>query len=563
MLNKRQQKVVFESEGNTIVGASPGTGKTRTLIARAQYRLESIPKHQHLALITYTNAGADEISSRLIADKKNIFIGTIHRFCLEFILRPFGWIYSWDKPRVVTYHERKEFLSLNEDIDLGQSPIDELNKIKRRLDGKLDNSVSWGNGRTLEYVADLYFDFLKAKKAIDFNDILYRSYKIISENDFVVTSLASRFYEILVDEFQDTNIFQYEILKIINSNNRSTFFLVGDEKQKIYRFAGAIQNAFQRASEDFNAPVKELNVTYRSTKNIIDAYSTLFQNHPRLENGSDYKDLDCKLAIRETDRDTNNQTIENFINYLTQKVNLPLSEIAVLTTSWPDAFNISRHLRKKYHVVGLGALPHRSVSSSTFSLLKSIAKFLYVPKVQNLRIIKRNVEFHALENNLMVSEEDIVYLTNSAISTAKGIDQNQTLIEGLNQIKTLFGSIFGFSHSSFDDLASRIEPEEATLWTIGKYLKTLSGVEGITVNTIHQSKGLEYHSVILNGVNEGRIPYQFWDRTTKKRGALTGEALEDGRTLLYVGMSRAKVGLILLHGWKPSLFIPRIRKSNA
>ena len=114
-------------------------------------------------------------------------------------------------------------------------------------------------------------------------------------------------------------------------------------------------------------------------------------------------------------------------------------------------------------------------------------------------------------------------------------------------------------HSTFDEILGLINDQEGINWTLGKYLLTLSGVSGITVNTIHQAKGLEYEVVILNSVNEGRIPYQFWDREQRVRHPLTQENLEDGRTLLYVGMSRAKAILFVLHGWNPSLFIQTIR----
>ncbi|NAY91382.1 UvrD-helicase domain-containing protein [Muricauda sp. JGD-17] len=562
MLNELQKKVAFDLKGNTIVSASPGTGKTRTLVARAQHRLESMPDSRCLALITYTNAGADEISSRLITQEKSIFVGTIHRFCLEFILRPFGWIYAWDKPKIITYEELNEFIELNEDFELGDSPLDELNKIKRELNGELDKSVAWENSSTLEYIAELYFSFLEAKKAIDFNEILYRSYKIICENDFVVSSLANKFYEISIDEFQDTNIYQYEILKAINTKQNCTFFMVGDEKQKIYGFAGAIEDAFSRASADFMASIEELKVTYRSTTNIINAYSTLFENHPNLINESKYKDIDNKLILQETTNDNNNATIETYVKHLIEKGKLPLSEIAVLTTSWRDAYFISRHLRRNYHIVGLGALPHRSVNSSTFSLIRAISKFTNSPRVRNLKIVRRNIEFHALENNFLTDEKELTFWTNSIVSRIERMNTNIPLIEGLTELNNIFNSVFKFNHSDFDEIIELISDEEAPSWTVEKYFNTLSGINGITVNTIHQSKGLEYQSVILNGVNEGRIPYQVWNWDTQTREPLTEENLENGRTLLYVGMSRSKTILILLHNWNPSLFIPKIRTAN-
>lgn len=565
MLNSKQKKVAFELTGNTIVSASPGTGKTKTLVARAQKKIESMPKHKSLALITYTNAGADEISSRLHVEEKEIFIGTIHRFCLEFILRPFSWIYRWNKPRIVTFDELNEFIEINADIDLGDSPLDELGKLKRLLNGDLDKSVEWGNVESLEHIAELYFGFLDSKKAIDFNEILYKSYKIISENRFVSESLANKFYEISVDEFQDTNIFQYEILKAINQTPTCTFFMVGDEKQKIYKFAGAIDNAFENASNDFKATVENLDVTYRSTTNIINAYSSLFQNHPKLENESKYKDVDYKVIISETKSANNNQYISNCLEHFIGKAKVQLSDIAILTSTWREAYTISQSIRQKYHVVGLGALPHRSMSSSTFALIRCLSKFTFAPTIRNLRVIKRNVEFHALENNILLSEKELTLYVNSIITKFKDLNLKSTLLGGLNLLKVIFEEVFKIDNSDIQEIINSISNEEAEIWTLEKYFKTISGIDGITINTIHQAKGLEYDIVILNGVSENRIPYQ---RLLERNGnnwiyePLTDENLENGRTLLYVGISRAKAILIIIHNWRPSLFIKTIKAVN-
>lgn len=562
MLNQKQKKVAFELTGNTIVSASPGTGKTKTLVARAQKKLESLPKYKSLALITYTNAGADEISSRLLSDDKEIFVGTIHRFCLQFILRPFGWIYNWNKPRIITYDELNEFIETNIDINLGDSPLDELSKIKRLLSGELDLSVEWQNTESLKYVAELYFSFLDSKKSIDFNEILYRSYKIISNNSFVSSSLANKFYEISIDEFQDTNIYQYEILKSINSIQCCTFFMVGDEKQKIYKFAGAIDNAFENASNDFSATIESLDITYRSTSNIINGYSSLFQNHPNLINESKYKNVNHKITISQTSNADNNDYIEKCVKNLTEKVKVKLSEIAILTNSWREAYFISRSLRQKYPIVGLGALPHKSVNSSTFSLIKCLSKFTLAPTIRNLRVIRRNMEFHALENNLILTEKELTFSTNSLISKVKGIDLTISLLNGLNKLREVFEFVFNIGHSDFEEIINNIQEEEARLWTLEKYFKTLAGVDGITINTIHQSKGLEYDVVFVNGVSENKIPYQKRIGTSWDYEPLTDENLENGRTKLYVGMSRAKAILIITHNWRPSLFIPIIKRTN-
>lgn len=152
--------------------------------------------------------------------------------------------------------------------------------------------------------------------------------------------------------------------------------------------------------------------------------------------------------------------------------------------------------------------------------------------MRNLRIIRRNIEFHSLENNLPIEDRQIVLWTNEIVSKIEDMDVKVSLIEGLNQLKSLFDSTFNFNHSDLDEIIGYISDEEAKIWILEKYFMTLSGIDGITVNTIHQSKGLEYEAVILNEVNEGKIPYQSWDRVNRIRGVLTNDSLEDGRTKL-------------------------------
>jgi len=558
MLNDIQKRIVFERPLNTIVSASPGTGKTKTLVARAQHKLGSIPKHKYLALITYTNAGADEIESRLVTNDDNIFIGTIHRFCLEYILRPFGWLYNYNPPKVVSFDDLNEFVECKPEMNLGNSPIDELNKIKRKIGGELDHDIDWSHSEPLESVAESYYEYLTAMKLIDFNEILFRSHKIVAENSFVASSLANKFYEISVDEFQDTNIFQYEILRLLNVCKGCTFFMVGDEKQRIYGFAGAMHDAFLKASQDFDAPIEILEATYRSTPNIVDAYSKLFDNHPKLLNCSDCKDVDLPLTIVQTDNLSNNTYIESCIVKLLEN-KIDLSEIAILTTRWVEAFNISRHIRQKYHTVGLGALPHRSVNNSTFSLLRSLCKYHHEPSISKLRSAKRYVELHLLENNIALSDREIRYAINQLITSFKNQNFDGELIQSLQNIETIFEDIFQTKHSAFQEIIDLIDSEESTSWNLEKYSKTLSGVGGITINTIHQSKGLEYSAVILDNINTGRLPYQQWNRQARLFMPLTEGNLKDGKTLFYVGVSRAKLMLIITHNFNPSLLINVIK----
>ncbi len=555
-LNNEQKKAV-ENYGNVLVSAPPGSGKTRTLIARAKYKLNQIPQKKSLALITYTNAAADEMSSRIDSDNDGkLYIGTIHRFCLEFILRPFSWIYDWDKPKVISFDEKKDFLNGLKKcgIKLG---IDELNTIKKDLSGKLDLTVDWNSEHSIKDVAKDYYNYLSRKKMIDFNEILYRSYKIISENDFVCRSLSNKFYEILIDEFQDTNHFQYKIFELINVKKNCTFFMVGDLNQAIMRFAGAMDIKFSNVKKDFNLTIVQLIKAYRSTTNIVDTYSSLFDNHPTIENCSDYKDLNydvdmfnCSdVCVRCFHDCTNNiDIIIEIIDKLFQ-LGIEESNIAILSPWWTDCIKLSKHLRNSYNLVGLGALPHKTKdirSTTSFNLIKSLSRFYKKSSIRNLRIIKKNIELHMLENNISFdSETKMNKITNRLLSDFL-INEDEYLITGLENVKLSFDKYFNFSHNTINEIIKRLDEKNAEQWTFKKYLNVLSGVGGIINQTVHASKGLEFDAVILNRIDEGRVPYGFPPGT---------ENIKDGKNLFYVGLSRPKKYLAIIHNSNKSRFI--------
>ncbi len=566
-LNDEQKDIVFNYPDGVIINASPGTGKTTTLVARALYKMESLPTYRKIGLITYTNAGADEVSDR-IGNQKDAFIGTIHSFCLEFILRPYAWIYDWGKKRVLSYDEQLVFLEQNEDIDLGRTPVDELNKINKNLDGSYIIDNEWEHEISIEELIERYTEYLDEINVISFNEILYRSYKIIDENQFVVKALANKFYEILIDEFQDTNIFQYEILKKINTERTTTFFMVGDEKQRILQFAGAIDNAFSCVIDDFNLPLTYLVTSYRSTTNIVNAYSSIFDEHPEINNQSNNKDLNIKLIKEEFNNYQNNNTLEdkinNHIKYLVENCNIKLDEIAILSKSWFDAVYASACLREKYNIVGLGALPHpmKNVKNSTFELIKGLAKFKLLSSLKNLKSLKRSFEAHLLEHDINFEEEEKKIIFSKLIKAFRELDISMNLDDGLDMLQNIFDRYLIIEHITFSTIKSEIKDDEIKLWTLEKYFKTLSSVGGILSTTIHQSKGLEFDAVILNQVNIGKIPHQIWNSEIREHEELTTENLEDGKKVFYVGVSRARKYLIMLHNWKPSMFVTELESKG-
>lgn len=565
-LNERQRLAVYNLLGNSLITASPGSGKTRTLVARAIHKLDKVPKHRSIALITYTNAAADEIASRLVSDKP-AFIGTIHSFCLEYILRPFGWIYNWSKPKIISFEQQENFFEENLDIRLeenfGQNKFDELGKIGKKLDGEVDCSIEWNHTTPIQEAAQRYYDYQNEHNVIDFNEILYRSYHIVKNNDFVSKSLSSKFYEILIDEFQDTNLYQYEIMKLINHSGDCTFFMVGDSKQRIFSFAGAIEDSFTKALCDFNAESIDLNETYRSTDNIVRAYSSLFNDHPVIKNRSIYSHENIKVAFIQTEKANHQRKVSDIINILVNKANIKLNEVAILSTSWFSAYPLSKSIRQQYNIVGLGALPHKSINNSTMSLFRALSKYYVDPSIRKLRSIKRNIDLHLLDNDLQYSDKEVYIKTNFLISNFLTIDSDKGLTIGIKKIERIFCAVFKISHSTFDEVLEKMTEEEKESWSIGQYIKTLAGVDGINCNTIHKVKGLEFDAVILNEMNENKIPYQkLLCRKTWTYEDLTEDDINNGRNLFYVAISRARKYLIILHNWKPSMFIEIVKEGE-
>jgi superfamily I DNA/RNA helicase len=336
--------------------------------------------------------------------------------------------------------------------------------------------------------------------------------------------------------------------------------MVGDLKQRIFAFAGAIENSFEKAKIDFNAQHLDLTEVYRSTDEIVKAYSNLFENHSVIENKSVNNNLDIKVSIIQTKKDNHQAYVENIVKQLIEKCDIDLPEIAILSTSWYTAFPVSKALRQNYSIVGLGALPHKSISNSTVSLLRILAKHFVSSKIRTLRGIKRNIEMHLFENGLQFTEKELNRRTNKLITQFISIQSDENIVNGIDNLKNIFDSTFNISHSTFNEIIDLITDQEKQSWDIGHYLKTLAGVDGIICNTIHKVKGLEFDAVILNEMNENKIPYQkLISRSSWTYEELTSVDIENGRNLFYVAVSRARKYLIILHNWKPSMFIEMIK----
>jgi DNA helicase II / ATP-dependent DNA helicase PcrA len=288
------QRTAINHYGSTLVVACPGSGKTRTLIAKLLHCLDDVrDSPRKIACITYTNAAVYEIEQRLrmygsTGDDYYCEISTIHAFCLNNILRLFHWrLPEYKNGFIVLPPDSEIYQRIRANVcmkyGLTAKAYDGFELLNREPDGMPIFSY-----HLTEDVALDFWEQLQSNKFIDFPNIVYYSYRLLAENPGIVNAIASQFAWMLIDEFQDTSALQVEILKLIASRDITKYFLVGDPYQSIYGFAGARPNLmdefarFVGAKRDF-----ALLTNFRSSPPIIEHAERLLPREPEMTAGGE------------------------------------------------------------------------------------------------------------------------------------------------------------------------------------------------------------------------------------------------------------------------------------
>lgn len=258
-----------------VVQAGPGSGKTSLLIERLKYIIEKRQKHYlGIGCITYTNAAKDEIISRLEKEgvqlPSNLFIGTIHSFLLDFVIKPYSHFFNNEdipyklasfgfarnyKNEIATRLKRPHYL-------IDSSTLEAFESLNRDKNG----NPFCHRGEISSEVANWWKSLLKRNGYIDQQDIVYLSYLILNRYEHIRDSLSVRFPYILVDEYQDVTYFQEKLFLLLND---STFFCVGDSNQSVFGFTGAQPENFKSKWESESYKSYKLSNNFRSAKHII------------------------------------------------------------------------------------------------------------------------------------------------------------------------------------------------------------------------------------------------------------------------------------------------------
>lgn len=559
-LNKEQRDAITQP-GSVFLVACPGSGKTRTLTYKIAYELERLTgPRQRIAAITYTNRAADEISDRVEAlnvDAKQLWIGTIHSFCVEWILKPYGVYHDRLQAgfRIIDAHESEEIFK---DICSSYKGITFWDcGYYFDTDGEIELSctVQWKHDSILE-ILDEYFKRLRTSNAIDYELILLCAMQILDAQPKTALLLSRIFSLVLVDEYQDTRRIQYAILAAIlkATGSETNAFIVGDPNQSIFGSLGGFAmdvGELEMLSNTKFAPLK-LRRNYRSQERIIDFFQN-FRVYPS-EIQSSVSDEDAQTCVtyaRATHADHLSSYIGRLITEAIEERNVPMQEVCVIAPQWIQLAPLTRQLTQdfpEYEFDGPGVAPFsRDIENFWYKVsrvaLTSASPDLYVRRHRWAGEILVDLEAAGAQTQGMTAKK-LLKLSNSIqVDELDGLAYLELFFkkfaDALEMDVSRYLTLFEHREKFFDSSQQRIEriqkDNESFMVDVDAFRRVFRPKSGITISTIHGVKGAEFDTVIAFGLLDGWIP-NFNDPDKE----------ESASKMLYVVGSRARSHLHLI-----------------
>ena len=610
-LNDKQYEAVVNTEGPCLVIAGAGSGKTKVLTHKIAYLIgEKQVKPWNILAITFTNKAANEMKERignLVGDvAADIWMGTFHSICVR-ILRRFIDRIGFDSSFIIfdTSDQRTlvkaciKSIGLDDKMFTDRSVLSEISNAKNEM-LEPDQYTVRANGdfrkEKIALVYEMYQKRLKENNAIDFDDIINYTIKILMENPDILEYYSDKFHYVLVDEYQDTNKAQFTLVTMFASKN-GNITVVGDNDQGIYSFRGADISNILNFERDFpGTKIIKLEQNYRCTGNILKAANAVIKNNEvtykkELWTENEVGNLPAVYSAKnEYDEGT---YIAQQIEHLRREEYYKYSDFAILYRMNTQSRAIEEILRREsipYKIIGGLKFYERKEIKDIISYLRliqnpsdnlSLKRIINEPKrgigktsldkIEELSInsgvpmyeIIKNAEQYGLNRVFLNSREfvnaieelrakkDDIKISDLIKETLKksGYTQaleNENTIEAENRIENL---------DEFLTVAIEFEDESAD----NKLSDFLEGItlssdidnmeeaeETVTLMTLHSAKGLEFPVVFLVGMEEGIFPGY------KSIGE--PKELEEERRLCYVGITRAKEHLFLTCSKQRTIF---------
>lgn len=602
-LNPQQAEAVINTEGPMLIMAGAGSGKTKVLTCRVANLLQKGVRPYRILAITFTNKAAAEMRERVNnmsgPAAKDVWLFTFHAFCARFLRMEIDKLpgYGGNFAIYDTADSQNLIKQILKEMNLDDKRFQPSGILSRISNAKnaLQDAAAFARQAGDFYeqkVADIYSRYeqkLQLNNALDFDDLLMLSIKLLQENKEVREKYQDRFDYLLVDEYQDTNHAQYLLTKFLAAKHRN-ICVVGDADQSIYGWRGAdIQNIIDFEKDYPDAKVIKLEQNYRSTQIILDAANAVIENNtgrkPKnlwTENKSG-ADIIYFQAVDE--RDEARFVIEQLQN-LQRTENKKLGDMAILYRTNTQSRIFEEMLIKSgisYNMVGGLKFYERKEIKDIIAYLRvifnpadslSLLRIINVPKrgIGDASLAK--IQAYAAANNVSLFE---------AVSNAAAIDGLSSRF--VSKLDDLAGIIFELmnlaNEAPVEDLIDRVlrdtgyleelenertpqaqsridnlhelisvaqefaaSEEENNLENFLAHVALVSdiddmelGEDAITLMTLHSSKGLEFPVVFLVGMEEGLFPHA--------RTLMDETEIEEERRLCYVGITRAKEKLFL------------------
>jgi DNA helicase-2/ATP-dependent DNA helicase PcrA len=623
-LNPQQREAVAHVEGPLLLLAGAGSGKTRVITHRIAHLIQAhyIPGPAVLA-VTFTNKAADEMRQRvnsLLGDtnkESTPLVSTFHSFCVRMLRRDGDSLAQIREgfTRKFTIYDDDDQLALMKSIykqlGLDEKFMQYRAALSRISHGKSHNEtpLDWFKAATdpkltrLAKIYEVYEERLRQANALDFDDLLLESVRLLRHDEALRQLYNRRFEFVMIDEYQDTNRSQYELMRLL-TEMRHNVCVVGDEDQSIYGWRGAdIRNILDFERDYPDAVVIRLEQNYRSTKNILEAASSVVANNKERKGKWLWTDSDmgAKIGYYEAP-DGENEAL--FIADTIEKLlaRNPNERVAVLYRTNFQSRQIEEALRRygrKYLVVGGFSFYQRAEVKDLLAYLKVLTS--PHDSISLLRIINtpargigkgtiEQIEQYALEHGLsvwsalprMVEEKVFPTRAESAIKSFLQLIGNlneavetKPLHEVLREILEKTGYEEMLKSDNSPDSESRLANLEELVNAAAEAAErgenaaefldhaalvadadSVDEKAPVSLLTIHNAKGLEFSNVFIAGLEEGLFPHS--------RSLNSEAAMEEERRLCYVGMTRAEKRLYMswarfrrrFGGGQPDVCIP-------
>lgn len=596
-LNDEQKKALFETEGVVLVTAGAGSGKTRLLTHRICHLI--MDKHvspYNILAITFTNKATNEMKARVeeMCDC-NIWISTFHSMCVRILRQEIDYLNGYDRNfTIISETDRDKILKEicknlgldEEDVSKVEMHLDNIKNKGLDIEEYFSAVVEFGNKENLLKFKHAVYDYEKRlfeSNSFDFDDLLNKTLFLFNNYPEVLFKYANRFEYILVDEFQDTNLVQYKLIKLLASVH-GNLFVVGDEDQCIYSWRGANFKNIFNLKEDFkNVKTFKLERNYRSSKNILNiANNVISNNTERLEkhlwtekdegfppviysafderdealfiakeienlvaNGYSYSDIAILMRLNALSRPIEEGLLSYNIPYRIyggQKF-FERAEIRILIAYISCFVNP----KDEISLMKIINFPKRGIGEVAISNLKqeagetTLLEYLLSEKFEFSKYfnkLKNFVETFKILKNKM-NELTMQEFTQKVVEMF-GIDReykgkDEDSINRLSNIDSFLTSIKEFEEQNenanfVDYLAGIMLISDQDDMENGGY---------VSLSTIHAVKGLEFKVVFVVALEEGLFPLT--------RAMNSNSEMEEERRLMYVAITRAEEKIYLTH----------------